>query len=95
MHIMSVRGRSNPASTTLIAMSGAGRNTAPSSGRALIGSGIGLAVFAVIVGITLLTVGDEPLSWRSALSPLVAILGIPVGVGLIVAGARKIARGER
>lgn len=76
-------------------MASARRNTGQSSGRALIGSGIGLAVFAVFASVTLLSVGYEPSSWRSALSPLVAILGIPVGVGLIVAGVRKIARGER
>jgi len=66
-----------------------------SSGRALIASGIGLIVFAAVGAVSLTTGSDAPMSLRSALSPLVAILGVPVGIGLIVGGIAKIRRGHR
>ncbi|MGY3126503.1 ACR3 family arsenite efflux pump ArsB [Agrococcus sp. UYP33] len=66
-----------------------------SSGRALIGSGIGLIVFAAVGAVSLTTGSDVPISLRSALSPLVAVLGVPVGIGLIVGGIAKIRRGHR
>jgi len=66
-----------------------------SSGRALIASGIGLIVFAAVGAVSLTTGSDAPMSLRSALSPLVAILGVPVGVACIVGGIAKIRRGHR
>ena len=66
-----------------------------SSGRALIGAGVGLIVFAAVATVSLITGGYEPMSWRSALSPLVAIFGVPVGMGFVVVCVAKIRRGQR
>lgn len=67
----------------------------PSSGRALIGGGVGLIVFAGFASVALISGGYDPMSWRSALGPLVAILGVPVGIVLLIMGIVKIRRGLR
>jgi hypothetical protein len=66
-----------------------------SSGRALIASGIGMMVLAGLAIVLLIDDGYEPMSWRSALTPVVALLGVPVGIAFVVAGVAKIRRGER
>lgn len=54
-----------------------------------------MIVFAVLATVSLIIGGDEPMSSRSALSPLVAIFGAPVGIGFVVVGVAKLRHGHR
>lgn len=80
---------------SLSGMASTRREPPHSSGRALISGGIGLLIFAAFAAVLWATEGHDATTWRSALMPLVAISGPPLGIVFIVVGVAKVRRGLR